>query len=113
MPFVDTVSEISCKREYRGSRHAVQERRIEGLRDDLVVADQQEVRGAGLLYIAVRAEQHLVDTVFFLRGQRRPERRRIVAAGLGAAELLGGSREGVGDEQLERPGTAGEVIADR
>ena len=96
-----------------GTRHAVQERGIEGLRYDLVVADEKEVGRTGLLHVAIRAEQHLVDAVFFFCVQRRTERRRVVAPGLGAPELLGGPRKGIGDEQLQRPGAAGEIVADR
>ena len=50
----------------------MQERSVERLRDDLIVTNQQEIGGPGLMYVPVRAKQHLIDAEFRFRIQRRP-----------------------------------------
>ncbi len=91
----------------------MQERRIERLGNDLVVRDQQEIGRTRFLHIAARAEQHLVDAVLCLCGQRRSESRCVVAARLRAAKLFRRTRLLVFDQQLEWTRTAVEVVTDR
>jgi len=91
----------------------MQERCIQRLGQDLVVTDQQKVGGAGLLYIAVRTEQYLVDAVLLFGVQRRAECGSVITAGLGAAKLFGRAGLLVLDQQFQCRGAAGKIITDR
>ena len=76
-------------------------------------ADQQEIGGAGLLHLAARTEQHLIDLILRARPQRGAHRRRIIAAGLHHAHLRGRARVLVIHQDAQRLHAAGEIIPDR
>ena len=59
----DVIAEVPRQRQQGIAGDAVQEGAVEAARQQLAVADHQEVGCAGLLHLATGAEQHLVDAV--------------------------------------------------
>jgi hypothetical protein len=71
---------------------------------------KKKIRSPGLLYLAARAEQHLIDLMLGARGQRRPQRRGVIAAGFHHAHLRRRARVDVVDQDAQRLHAACKVI---
>ena len=105
---------VARERQQRIAGNAVQKRGVQAARQQLAVADQQKIGGTGLLHLAVRAKQHLVDLDTLARALNvGPERRGIVAAGLDHAHLRGRTRVLIVDQDAQRLHAAGKIIPNR